>query len=65
MKLIFWPFIMIWALAGFTLSLVGRLIAVILGFSLIVAGCVLTATVIGALAGIPLIIAGGALVLRL
>lgn len=64
LKILLWPFLAIWSLVGFLLSLTGRFLAAILGLALIFAGSVLTITVIGAFVGIPLIILGGALFLR-
>jgi len=49
---------------SFILGLTGRLLAVILGFVLLVAGVLVTLTVLGAIIGIPLMIVGFALTLR-
>lgn len=58
------PFLWIWQLVTFILGLTGRLLAIILGFVLLVAGLLLTVTIIGAIVGIPMLIVGLALVLR-
>lgn len=58
------PFAWLWNLVTFILGLTGRLLAVVLGFVLLIAGVLLTLTVIGAIVGIPLLIVGFALVLR-
>src|SRR3970040_54954 len=59
-----WPFWAIWQLLTWILGCTGRLVAVILGFVLMVVGVVLTITVVGAIIGIPLIIVGFLLLLR-
>lgn len=58
------PMAWLWNLVSFILGLTGRLLAVALGFVLLVAGVLLSLTVIGAVIGIPMIIVGFALVLR-
>ena len=62
--LLFLPFVWISQLASFVLGLTGRLLAVVLGFVLLVVGLLLTLTVIGTLIGIPMLIVGFALILR-
>ena len=64
MKLLFWPFILIWKLITCLFCLMGRLISAIVGILIIIVGIILTVTVIGALAGIPLIIFGVLLIIR-
>jgi hypothetical protein len=59
-----WPFWAIWQLVGFILILTGRLVAVLLGLVLMLAGFLVSITVVGALIGIPLFIVGLLLVLR-
>lgn len=58
------PFAWLWNLVTFILGLTGRLLAVVLGFVLLIVGVLLTLTVVGAIVGIPLLIVGFALVLR-
>jgi hypothetical protein len=58
------PFVWLWQLVTWILGLTGRLIAVLLGFVLLVLGLLLTLTVIGAIVGIPMIIVGFALIVR-
>jgi hypothetical protein len=58
------PFIWIWNLIAYIITLTGRMLAVILGIVLLIVGVVLTITVIGAIVGIPLIIFGLLLVVR-
>ncbi|MBN1291621.1 MAG: hypothetical protein JXB48_07255 [Candidatus Latescibacteria bacterium] len=59
-----WPFKLLWKLVTFILSFTGRIIAVVLGFVLMILGGFLTASVVAAPVGIPLIIVGFLLVLR-
>jgi hypothetical protein len=59
-----WPFWAIWRLVAFIVQLTGRLLAIILGFVLILAGVVLSVTVIGLIIGIPLILLGTLIVIR-
>jgi len=59
-----WPFWAIWRLVTFIVELSGRLVAVILGVLLMVAGALVSLTVIGLVLGVPLIIIGFLLVLR-
>jgi hypothetical protein len=58
------PFVALWKLIAAIVALTGRLVAVILGFALMLVGILLTVTVIGAIAGIPLLIIGFLLVLK-
>lgn len=64
MTWLLWPCLAIWRLFTLVLALTGRTIAVALGLALLIAGAVLTATVIGGFLGIPLMVIGGLLVLR-
>ncbi len=59
-----WPFKAIWDLVVWVVSLTGRLIAVVLGLVFLLVGGILTATVIGAIIGIPLAIFGFMLIMR-
>ena len=58
------PFIWLWNFIAYLVMLTGRLVAVILGLVLMLAGFLLTITVVGAIAGIPLLIFGLLLVVR-
>jgi len=62
--LLLWPFVAIWRLVTWILSLTGRLVIVILGFVLLTAGVILSATVIGVVLGAPMVIFGILLILR-
>ena len=59
-----WPFWALWRLVSWIVLFAGRLIAVLLEFLLMLAGFLLSLTVIGALIGIPLFIVGILLVFR-
>ncbi len=59
-----WPFVALWRLVTGILVLTGRLVSVILGLVLALIGALLSATVVGAIIGVPLIIFGGLLIVR-
>ncbi len=58
------PFIWIWNLIAYIVTLTGRLLAVILGLVIMLVGVILTVTLVGAIVGIPLIIIGILFVVR-
>jgi hypothetical protein len=58
LRLLTWPFRLVWHLVWFILGLTGRLVAGILGAVLILAGVIVSLTVVGLIVGIPLIIFG-------
>jgi hypothetical protein len=59
-----WPFYAIWRLISWIVRLTGRLIAIILGFALIILGAVLCITVVLLPLGIPMIVFGFLLTMR-
>jgi hypothetical protein len=59
-----WPFHAIWRLITWIVRLTGRLIAIILGFALIIIGAVLCITVILLPVGVPMIVFGFLLTMR-
>ena len=61
---IFWPFVALWDLLGLILRTTGRLLAIVTGLVLMIAGGALTATVVGAPVGIPVGVFGFLLLLR-
>jgi multisubunit Na+/H+ antiporter MnhC subunit len=66
-KNIFWlfrPFAWLWNLIATIVMLTGRVLAVVLGLALMLLGVVLTITVVGAIAGIPMFIVGLLLAVR-
>ena len=58
------PFIWLWNLIAYIVTLTGRLVAVILRIVFMLVGVLLTVTVVGAIVGIPFIIIGVLLVVR-
>lgn len=58
------PFYAVWRLLTFVLSVTGRLLAAVLGLTLMIVGLLISATVVGAPVGIPLGILGFLLLLR-
>ena len=64
MRWILWPFYALAQLITGILKLTGRLVAALIGFVLLVAGVVLSITIIGAILGVPLIILGFMLLVR-
>lgn len=59
-----WPFRALWRLVTGILEVTGRLVAVVLGLAFLIVGAILSATVIGALVGVPLAFFGMLLILR-
>lgn len=49
-----WPFRAIWKLLTWILEATGRLVLIIIGFVLVLAGVILSLTVVGAIIGVPL-----------
>lgn len=61
---ILWPFVALWDLVTGILKLTGRLVAMLVGIVLMIAGIAVSLTVIGAIIGIPLVIFGFMLTVR-
>jgi hypothetical protein len=61
---IMWPFEALWWMVTTILKLTGRFIAVVLGAVLMLVGGLISATLVGAILGIPLLFFGVLLVLR-
>jgi hypothetical protein len=59
-----WPFVAVWELVVWVVNLTGRLIAMLLGLVFLIAGVILTLTVVGAVIGIPLAAFGILLMVR-
>lgn len=59
-----WPFVALWRLLAFLLGLTGRLVLGVVGLVFMIAGLILTVTLIAAPVGIPLAVVGVLLVLR-
>ena len=62
--MLLWPFYAIWRLLTFILTVVGRLLAAILGLALMAGGIAVTMSVVGAPIGIPLAAFGLLLLVR-
>jgi hypothetical protein len=54
-KVLVWPFALLWCLVTGIVGLTGRFTAVLLGLVLVLVGVLLTSTIVGAIIGIPLI----------
>lgn len=52
--ILLWPFFALWRLLTFILGVIGRVLCAVLGVALMVAGVVITMSVVGAPVGIPL-----------
>lgn len=59
-----WPIILLWRMVTMIGNALGILLTLLLGLAFMAAGYVLTATVIGAVIGIPLFVLGFLLLLR-
>jgi len=59
-----WPFVALWRLLTGILAITGRLVAVVLGLAFVLVGALLSATVVGAIVGVPLLLFGALLVIR-
>lgn len=64
MSILLWPFVALWTLVATIIQLVGRVLAFVIGLVFMIAGALLTVTVIGAVVGIPLAVLGLLLVMR-
>jgi hypothetical protein len=61
---ILWPFWALWRLVTLVVGLTGRLLAVALGLVFMIAGFVLSLTIVGLVVGVPLFLIGLLLVFR-
>lgn len=59
-----WPFAAIWKLLAVIVEMTGRFVAMVLGLVLILAGVLVSLTIIGAIVGVPLAVIGLLLLLR-
>jgi hypothetical protein len=62
--ILLWPFYAIWWLISTIVEFAGRLVAAVLGICLMIAGVVLSLTIVGAIVGIPLAILGFMMTIR-
>lgn len=58
LRVLTWPFRMVWSFVGMIFLGIGKLFSMILGIILAVVGVALSCTIVGAIAGIPLIVLG-------
>ena len=61
---VWWPLIALWRLLATIVELTGRFVAIVLGLVLMLAGFLVSLTIIGAIVGIPLFIVGLLLTLK-
>lgn len=59
-----WPFAAIWKLLAVIVEMTGRLVAMILGFVLMIVGVLVSLTIVGAIVGVPLASVGLLLFLK-
>lgn len=64
LRLLFWPFYLAWWTVGFVFQILGSILTAVTGLILMAAGIVLTITIVGAVAGIPILLAGALLLVR-
>ncbi|MDD5919531.1 MAG: hypothetical protein PUD73_10670 [bacterium] len=58
LRVLTWPFRMVWSFVGMIFLGIGKLFSMILGIILAVVGVALSYTIVGAIVGIPLIVLG-------
>jgi hypothetical protein len=58
------PFWWIWQLLALIVGMTGRLVAILLGLVLMIAGVLVSVTIVGLIVGIPLILFGVLLIIR-
>ncbi len=64
LRVLFWPFKMLWSFVGVIFLAIGKLMSLLLGLLITVLGAVISATLVGAIVGIPLIILGITMMIR-
>lgn len=63
-ELLLLPFTIFWFIVGFFFQLLGRMITMILGIAMMLAGAILIFTLIGVFFGLPLLLLGFAFIIR-
>lgn len=63
-RVLTWPLRMLWSLIGVIFLAVGKLLTLLIGLLLVVAGVLLACTLVGAFVGVPMILFGLLLILR-
>ncbi len=64
LAILVWPFVALWTLLTTIIRLIGRIGLWIVGMLIMIAGALLTLTIVGVVVGIPLLILGFLLVAR-
>ena len=63
LRVLTWPFRMVWSFIGIVFLGIGKLLSMLLGVILAAIGVALCCTIIGAIMGVPLVVLGVALFL--
>jgi hypothetical protein len=63
-RVLTWPLRMLWSLIGVIFLAAGKLLTLLIGLLLVVAGVLLACTLVGAFAGVPMILFGLLLIIR-
>lgn len=64
LRVLTWPFRMVWSFIGIVFLGIGKLLSMLLGVILAAIGVALCCTIIGAILGVPLVVLGVAMFLR-
>ncbi len=64
LRVLTWPFRMVWSLVGIIFLGIGKLLSMILGLILAAAGVALSCTIVGAIIGVPLVVLGVSMFFR-
>ena len=64
LRVLTWPFRMVWSLVGIIFLGIGKLLSMILGLILAVVGVALSCTIVGAIIGVPLVVLGVSMFFR-
>ena len=64
LRVLTWPFRMVWSFIGIDFLGIGKLLSMLLGVILAAIGVALCCTIIGAIIGVPLVVLGVAMFLR-
>ncbi|MGYP000094508724 len=64
LRVLTWPFRMVWSFIGIVFLGIGKLLSMLLGVILAAIGVALCCTIIGAIIGVPLVVLGVAMFLR-
>lgn len=64
LRVLTWPFRMVWSLVGIIFLGIGKLLSMILGLILAAVGVALSCTIVGAIIGVPLVVLGVSMFFR-